>query len=99
MMMMVSTMLRSLSTSSGNLQRPAVYASPLAFEWQPQAPTGQTLPFARDFQFSAKRTPISRACRTCAARPLYRDRAVGGSYWPSTENASKTLPAVPPKRP
>jgi hypothetical protein len=41
MMMMVSTMLRSLSTSSGNLQRPAVYASPLAFEWQPQAPTGQ----------------------------------------------------------
>src|SRR6266849_6887341 len=39
MMMMVSTMLRSLSTSSGNLQRPAVYASPLAFEWQPQAPT------------------------------------------------------------
>ena len=36
---LVSTMLRSLSTSSGNLQRPAVYASPLAFEWQPQAPT------------------------------------------------------------
>ncbi len=28
MMMLVSTMLRSLSTSSGNLQRPAVYASP-----------------------------------------------------------------------
>ena len=44
MMMMVSTMLRSLSTSSGNLQRPAVYASPLAFEWQPQAPTGQFQP-------------------------------------------------------
>ena len=39
--MMVSTMLRSLSTSSGNLQRPAVYASPLAFEWRPQAPAGQ----------------------------------------------------------
>jgi hypothetical protein len=44
MMMMVSTMLRSLSTSSGNLQRPAVYASPLAFEWQPQAPTGEFQP-------------------------------------------------------
>jgi hypothetical protein len=32
MMMLVSTMLRSLSTSSGNLQRPAIYVSPLAFE-------------------------------------------------------------------
>jgi hypothetical protein len=33
MMMLVSTMLRSLSTSSGNLCRPAIYVSPLAFEW------------------------------------------------------------------
>jgi hypothetical protein len=42
-MMLVSTMLRSLSTSSGILRsRPAVYASPLAFEWRPKAPAGQT---------------------------------------------------------
>ena len=40
-------------------QRPAVYASPLAFEWRPQAPAGQ-LRSIRSNDIAAGKPPLSQ---------------------------------------